>query len=144
MQKVTLVAGALVGFMMATVPHVAAEHITRTYRVTVRTDFGTTFTDCYRFNTPARGEVTIDGLGGASLLYRHGNLDAVLTRFKAVTSIPFGITFFGQFLSDPARIRGEGVNESGDTFTFSGRRNAACSVLGFSTQSRSTSTPYAP
>lgn len=34
-----------------------------TYEVTVQTSSGTTFTDCFRFDTPAAGDLTIDLLG---------------------------------------------------------------------------------
>ena len=86
------------------------------YQVTVVSSFGTTFTDCFRFDTPGMGDLTIDGLGPA-ITYRHGQLDSNSERFKAVSRFgqPLSIMFFG-----------EAVNEFGDTFVFSGTSNATC------------------
>jgi hypothetical protein len=46
----------------------------RTFRVTVRASFGTTFTDCYRFDFLGSGTLSIDLLF-QTLTYRHGQLD---------------------------------------------------------------------
>src|SRR5215469_15552935 len=86
------------------------------YQVTVVSSFGTTFTDCFRFDTPGMGDLTSDALGPA-ITYRHGQLDSNSERFKAVSRFgqPLSIMFFG-----------EAVNEFGDTFVFSGTSNATC------------------
>src|SRR5262245_23920308 len=62
----------------------------RTYRVTVVSSFETEFIDCYRFDTPNPGELTIDLLSfevpeDRIITYRHGQLDSVPSDFKAVT-----------------------------------------------------------
>src|SRR5215470_19015319 len=69
----------------------------KTFRVTVKSSFGTTFTDCYRFDSPGAGDLTIDELFQV-LTYRHGQLDTVDTRFKAVSRSgePLAIMFFGE------------------------------------------------
>ena len=39
------------------------------YQVTVKSSFGTTFTDCFRFDTPQPGFLTIEGLGSPDALH---------------------------------------------------------------------------
>jgi len=93
----------------------------RTFRVTVKSSFGTTFTDCYRFDLD--GNLTIDLLF-QTLTYRHGQLDDpdAFTRFKAVSRFlqPLSIMFFGEEIQALEVLTGEAVNEIGDTFVFSG------------------------
>ena len=104
------------------------------YQVTVKSSFGTTFRDCFRFDTPQPGFLTIDGLGPA-IRYRLGQLDplpggtpGVDTRFKAVSlfSQPLSIMFFGEEVEGLEQLNGEAVNEFGDTFVFSGLEVPAC------------------
>src|SRR5262245_37919 len=94
-----------------------------TFRVTVKTSFGTTFTDCFRFDSPNPGDLTIDLLF-QTLTYRHGQLDEVdaRSRFKAVSRFlqPLSIMFFGEEIEALEQLTGESVNEFGDTFVFSG------------------------
>ena len=97
------------------------------YQVTVVSSFGTTFTDCFRFDTPGMGDLTIDGLGPA-ITYRHGQLDSNSERFKAVSRFgqPLSIMFFGEAVDALNRLNGEAVSEFGDTFVFSGTSTVAC------------------
>jgi hypothetical protein len=101
------------------------------YGVTVKTSFGTTFTDCYRFDTPQPGFLTIDGLGPA-IRYSHGQLDPlpplIPTSFKAVSLFgqPLSIMLFGEEVEGLEQLNGEAVNEFGDTFVFSGLEVPAC------------------
>ena len=93
----------------------------KTFRVTVKSSFGTTFTDCFRFDVPVAGSLAIDGLGQV-VTYRHGQLDTVDTRFKAVSRFlqPLSIMFYGEEIEALEQLTGEAVNEFGDTFVFSG------------------------
>ena len=103
------------------------------YQVTVKSSFGTAFTDCYRFDVPQPGFLTIDALGPA-IRYRHGQLDPlpplIPTSFKAVSLFgqPLSIMFFGEEVEGLERLNGEAVNEFGDTFVFSGPEVTSCSV----------------
>ena len=130
MRRTTLVAMVIMGFSLAMAADIESAHRTRTYRVSVESSFGTTFTDCFRFNTPNSGDLSADLLG-QTLTYRHGKLDTVRRRFKAVTrDNAFEIMYFGRFITPddqiPPRITGEAINELGDTFVFSGVRDEAC------------------
>jgi hypothetical protein len=95
----------------------------RTFRVTVKSSFGTTFTDCYRFDVPNPGDLTIDLLF-QTITYRHGQLDDAdaSSRFKAVSRSgqALSIMFFGEEIQALEQLTGEAVNEFGDTFVFSG------------------------
>jgi len=101
------------------------------YQVTVKSSFGTTFTDCYRFDIPQPGFLTIDLLGQA-IRYSHGQLDPlpplIPTSFKAVSLFgqPLSIMFFGEEVEGLERLNGEAVSEFGDTFVFSGLEVPAC------------------
>jgi hypothetical protein len=92
-----------------------------TFRVTVKSSFGTTFTDCFRFDFPNPGDLTIDELF-QTITYRHGQLDTVDTRFKAVSRSrqALSIMFYGEEIEALEQLTGEAVNEFGDTFVFSG------------------------
>ena len=94
-----------------------------TFSVTVKSSFGTTFTDCYRFDVPGAGDLTIDLLGQV-ITYRHGQLDDpdASERFKAVSRSGqlLAIMFFGEEIQALEELTGEAVNEFGDTFVFSG------------------------
>ncbi len=116
-----------------------AGHINATYEVTVLPSFGGSFTDCFRFDDPVSGDLTIDLLFD-TITYRHGGLDTNRSEWKAVTrSDDFEIMFFGRFPRH--RIRGEALSEFGDTFLLSGFRNDNCSVL---EPEALTSNPYRP
>src|SRR5262245_31404002 len=95
----------------------------RTFRVTVKSSFGTTFTDCFRFDLTGAGTLTIDLLF-QTLTYRHGQLDDpdAFSRFKAVSRFlqPLSIMYFGEEIQALEVLTGEAVNEFGDTFVFSG------------------------
>jgi len=101
------------------------------YGVTVKSSFGTTFTDCFRFDSPQPGFLSIDGLGPA-IRYSHGQLDPlpplIPASFKAVSLFgqPLSIMLFGEEVEGLERLSGEGVNEFGDTFVFSGLEVPAC------------------
>ena len=94
-----------------------------TFKVTVKSSFGTSFTDCFRFDVPGAGDLTIDGLGQV-ITYRFGQLDSpeASARFKAVSRFqqPLSIMFFGEEIEALEQLTGEAVNEFGDTFVFSG------------------------
>ena len=94
-----------------------------TFSVTVKSSFGTTFADCFRFDVPGAGDLTIDGLGQV-ITYRHGQLDEpeASANFKAVSRSgqPLAIMFFGAEVEALEELTGEAVNEFGDTFVFSG------------------------
>jgi hypothetical protein len=94
-----------------------------TFLVRVTSSFSTTFEDCFRFDFPGAGDLTIDGLFQV-ITYRHGQLDypEASTRFKAVsrTGQPLAIMFFGEHYEGLEELTGEAVNEFGDTFVFSG------------------------
>ena len=98
-----------------------------TYRVTVVSSFGTMFTDCFRFDAPGPGDLTIDLLG-PPITYAHGQLDVVGTRFKAVSRSgqPLSIMFYGEELTGLGQLNGEAVNEGGNTFVFSGPLTPSC------------------
>jgi len=101
-----------------------------TYQEMVVSSFGTSFTDCFRFDTPGMGDLTIDGLGPA-ITYRHGQLDTNSEKFKAVSRSgqPLSIMFFGEAVDPLSRLNGEAVSEFGDTFVFSGTSVAACPTV---------------
>ena len=98
-----------------------------TYHVTVVSSFGTTFTDCFRFDNPGPGMLNIDQLG-FPVTYVHGQLDAVGTRFKSVSTSgqPLSIAFNGEELTALTLLNGEAVNEFGDSFVFSGPQELPC------------------
>ena len=119
----------------------------KTFRVTVKSSFGTTFTDCYRFDVPVAGSLTIDLLGQV-ITYRHGQLDTVDTRFKAVSRFlqPLSIMFYGEEIEALEQLTGEAVSEFGDTFVFSGPETQLC-VPGVGAPGATSSTaasPYEP
>lgn len=99
----------------------------KTFGVTVKSSFGTTFTDCFRFDNPQPGQLTIDTLG-QTVTYRHGQLNQVATRFKAVSQFaqPLSIMFYGEEIEALEQLNGEAVSEFGDTFVFSGREERTC------------------
>jgi hypothetical protein len=108
---------------LALISNTYANPTGKTFRVTVKTSFGTTFTDCYRFDVPNPGDLTIDLLA-QTLTYRHGQLDEadVQSRFKAVSRFEQSLTimFFGEEIQALEQLTGEAVSEFGDTFVFSG------------------------
>lgn len=116
--------------LFSIVPGATAGPDNTIYVVTVVSSFGTTFTDCYRFDTPGNGDLPIDQLGQV-ITYRHGQLNTVASRFKAVSRSgqPLAIMFFGEAVDPLNRLTGEAVSEGGDTFVFSGPSTASC-VLG--------------
>jgi hypothetical protein len=117
----TIVSFAAFAVGLALISSAYAQVTGRTFRVTVKTNFGTTFTDCYRFDFPNPGDLTIDQTGQV-LTYRHGQLDTVDTRFKAVSLAdqPSSFMFFGEELEALEQLTGEGVTGLGNTSVFSG------------------------
>ena len=114
-------------FFISIAPRAIAGPDQTTYRVRVASSFGTLFTDCFRFDTPNTGDLSIDGLFQV-LTYRHGQLDVVIERFKAVSRSfdSLAIMFFGEAIDPLNFLTGEAVSEFGDTFVFTGRRDANC------------------
>ncbi len=98
----------------------------RTYAVSVRTDTGASFPDCLRFDD--QGSLTVDGLG-ATLTWRQTRLNSSPTAFQATsrTGAPLAIALSGRTHGEDT-IVGNGVNEFGDTFVFSGSEDAQCVV----------------
>ena len=123
---VTVLSFAILAFGLAPISSVYA--LTgQIFRVTVKSSFGTTFTDCFRFDFPQPGALTIDGFG--TITYRHGQLDEVATSFKAVSRrlfSPFSIMFYGEEIEALDQMTGQAVNEFGDTFVFSGLEVPSC------------------
>jgi hypothetical protein len=111
----------------APISSIYAEVTGRIFRVTVKSSFGTTFTDCFRFDTPVLGSLTIDGLGQI-ITYRHGQLDEVATQFKAVSRSgqPLSIMYYGEEVEGLEQLNGQAVNEFGNTFVFSGPEVPSC------------------
>ena len=105
---------------IAPISSIYAEVTGRIFRVTVKSNFGTTFTDCFRFDVPALGALTIDGFPFGPVTYRHGQLDQDVFRFKAVSRSlqPFSIMWFGEEVEGLEQLNGEAVNEFGSTFVF--------------------------
>jgi hypothetical protein len=110
------------------------------FRVTVKSSFATTFMDCFRFNVPNPGDLSIDGLG-QTITFRHGQLNTVRTSFKAVarSGQRQSIMFYGEEVEALERLSGEAVDDAGDTFVFSGLETATCVAL---PASSSETTPY--
>jgi hypothetical protein len=129
MKYVRMLLAVLTGspVLLSNVPRVTAGPDDTTYRVRVVSSFGTTFTDCFRFDTPNPGDLTIDLLFQV-ITYRHGQLDTLEERFKAVSRSfqPLAIMFFGEAVDPLDVLTGEAVNEFGDTFVFTGPSDAAC------------------
>jgi hypothetical protein len=115
------------GLGFAPVNATPADVTGKTFNVTVVSSFGTTFTDCFRFDSPAAGDLTIDGLG-QTVTYGHGQLDAVGTRFKAVSRFgqPLSIMFYGEETTALTLLNGEAVSEAGATFVYSGPQAMPC------------------
>src|SRR5215831_3037320 len=113
--------------VLAPINSTYAEVTGKTFRVTVKSSFGATFTDCFRFDAPNPGDLTIDQLF-QTITYRHGQLDTVDTRFKAVSRSgqPLAIMFYGEEIDALAQLTGEAVSEFGDTFVFSGPETSPC------------------
>jgi len=135
---------------LAPISSLDAQVSTPFYRVTVKSSFGTTFTDYFRFNVPQPGLLTIDGLGPA-IRYRLGQLDPlpplIPTAFKAVSLFgqPLSIMFFGDEIEGLEVLNGEAVNEFGDSFVFSGPEVPTCTsgpVASLPTQQGTSSTPW--
>jgi hypothetical protein len=119
-------------FFISIAPRVIAGPDNTTYRVRVVSSFGTIFNDCFRFDTPNPGDLTIDLLFQV-ITYRHGQLDTAEERFKAVSRSfqPLAIMFFGEAIDPLDLLTGEAVNEFGDTFVFTGRSVTTCLPVAF-------------
>ncbi|MEM9384779.1 MAG: hypothetical protein AAGA68_06940 [Pseudomonadota bacterium] len=100
----------------------------RVFAVDVRTNTGATFPDCLRFSD--QGDLTVDGLG-QTLTYRQTRLDTSPSAFQATsrTGASLAIAISGRTRGE-TDIVGNGVNELGSTFVFTGSENAACAVVG--------------
>jgi len=123
----TVLSFAIFAFGFAPISSVYADVTGRTFQVTVKSSFGTTFTDCFRFDVPVLGALTIDGLG-QTIPYRHGQLDEVGARFKAVSMSgqSLSIMFYGEEIEALEQLTGEAINEFGNTFVFSGPEVSSC------------------
>ena len=95
----TMVSFVALTLGLAPLSNASATPTGETFKVTVQSSFGTTFTDCYRFDVPGAGDLTIDALGQV-ITYRFGQLDSpeASARFKAVSRFqqPLAIMFFGE------------------------------------------------
>jgi len=122
----------IVGFIFVLVgTHVQAD-INSIFAVTVKSSLGHTFKDCYRFDTPSSGDLSIDELG-QTLTYVHGKMDGLAgtgqRRFKAVTrGDDSEVSFFGKLMNPGNRIHGEAVGENGASFVFTGKRKGSCTI----------------
>lgn len=118
-----------------------------TFSVTVKSSFGTTFTDCYRFDVPVAGDLTIDLLGQV-ITWRQGQLDNpdASVRFKAVSRSgqPLAIMFFGEEITALEELTGEAVNEFGDTFVFAGLETGVSTSPGLCVPSGTAGNYYYP
>jgi hypothetical protein len=125
MKRIAALTVVTLGFVL--IGSTYADVTGNTYHVTVVSSFGTTFTDCFRFDVPGAGDLSIDGLG-QTITYRHGQLDAIGPSFKAVSRFgqPLSIMFHGEELSGLTQLNGQAVNEFGDTFVFSGPLAPSC------------------
>jgi hypothetical protein len=123
----TVLSFAAFALGLAPISSAYADVTGKTFHVTVESSFGTTFGDCYRFDVPGAGDLSIDQLFQV-ITYRHGQLDTVGTRFKAVSRSgqPLSIMFYGEGIDALAQLTGEAVSEFGDTFVFSGPETLSC------------------
>ncbi len=123
----TVLALGVLALGLAPISVTYAQVTGRIFRVTVKSSFGTTFTDCFRFDTPNSGDLSIDLLFQV-ITYRFGQLNTVSSRFKSVSRSgqALSIMFFGEAFDPLNQLTGEAVNEFGDTFVFSGPSDAAC------------------
>src|SRR5215469_2240526 len=114
----------------------------KTFKITVKSSFGTTFTDCFRFDNPDPGQLTIDLLF-QTITYRHGQLDKVKTRFKAVSLFAqsLSIMYYGEEIEALKQLNGEAVSEFGDTFEFTGHEERNCNTT-FVSPSVAASSPW--
>ena len=124
----TVLSIAVFALGIAPISSIYAEVPFHIFRVTVKSSFGTTFTDCFRFDVPAPGALTIDGFPFGPVTYRVGQLNQDVFRFKAVSrsSQPFSIMWFGEEVEGLEQLNGEAVSEFGDTFVFSGPEVPSC------------------
>lgn len=103
----------------------------RTYELSVVTADGGTFADCATF----RGDhaLVLQAARGLVVDWLRESTDPSERRFHAVTdgsrqaANPIGLALHGTFV-DRNTIRGDGINDLGLTFTFSGRVNRACAA----------------
>ena len=131
MKRIAALTVVTLGFVL--IGSTYADVTGNTYHVTVVSSFGTTFTDCFRFDNPGPGLLTIDGLQ-TFITYRHGQLDAIGPSFKAVSRFGlFSIMFHGEELSGLTQLNGQAVNEFGDTFVFSGPLAPSCPMTAATT-----------
>jgi len=124
MKRIAALTVVTLGFVLVGSTH--ADVTGNTYHVTVVSSFGTTFTDCFRFDNPGPGLLTIDGLQ-TFITYRHGQLDAIGTSFKALSRPAQGeqAMFYGEELTGLTQLNGEAL-VGGGTFVFSGPLDPFC------------------
>jgi len=142
MKRIAALTILILGFAPIRTTH--AQAVGKLFQVTVKSSFGTTFTDCFRFDTPNSGDLTIDRLF-QTITYRHGQLDSVQARFKAVSRSgqPLSIMFYGEEIEALELLTGEAVNEFGDTFVLAGLETSSCNAIaGEPTTGDPSSTPY--
>jgi hypothetical protein len=107
-----------------------------TYSVTVKTSFGTTFQDCFRFDNPKLGLLTIDRLSAIEgpLVWSHAKPARVPKYWMAVTSVALGanagFAFSGNSSGDHVvgKLCAEALYEQDDTYSLRGTPDPSCSV----------------
>lgn len=113
------------------------------YAVQVKSSFGTKFNDCFTFDENSPGILTIQGLLGQLLTYAHDNRNRDEEDWQSTSlgSDDFGIAFHGSTNHDGKKIKGDAVNDSGDTFTFKGTKTDTCAEANPSSSGQG-SNPY--
>ncbi len=101
------------------------------YAVKVKSSFLTEFDSCWSFGHHFPGVLKISDLnGGGVLTYAHDNRNKDDDDWQAtsLSNANFGISFHGEVNNHGSEIKGNAVNEFGDTFVFKGKRIAKCQV----------------
>jgi hypothetical protein len=125
MKRIAALTAAAVGLVLVSSSY--ADVTLGTYRVSLISNAEQSFIDCYRFDQPNPGDLTIDLLPGGPVTYRHGQLDAVGESFKAVSRPgQMRISFAGTDVTVFGQMRGEAVNAAGSTWVFVGTRVDKC------------------
>ena len=127
-----LIAGAA---LLASVAAQASTLKPITYQVTVRSSFGTKFSDCFAFD--GAGNLTVAGLP-APLVYQNDGLNTAPNRFGAVlplagaTTLGFAIEFHGIGLGNGTQgqgyIQAAGVSDQGSSFIVKGPAVSSCAA----------------
>jgi hypothetical protein len=97
----------------------------RSYLVEVRDFLGNTFTDCLRFDE--FGGLTVDGLG-QTLTWRRKRLDMSPNGWQATSRSGAALPIAFDGLLAGRTIRGNGIDERGDTYLIRGEENESCAL----------------